>query len=71
MNLTLNNDMSLEKMESFYVELKESALRFDGDLVAVISLQTAAKAEIKIVDDECKILYSTIISAMLSIVGEQ
>ena len=71
MNLTLNNDMSLEKKESFYVKLSETAISIIDEHLVLRSFKKAAKAEIKIIDDECKILYSTINSAILSIVGEQ
>ena len=53
-NVTINNDRTLEQLESFYVtHYPEILLRIDSELV-ITSIDNVTKAEINIVDDERK-----------------
>ena len=68
MNVTINDDTTLEKVESFYVtHSREVLVVFVDSDVSMIRIGNVTKAEIKIVDDERKNLYSIITSAMLNI----
>ena len=58
-NVAINNDVTLEQVESFYVtHAPEVLVRVNSELMLTI-IDNVTKAEIKIVDDERKNLYST------------
>ena len=55
LNVTVNDDMTLEKVESFYVtHAPEIIVTFDLDDIRIVRIRNVSKAEIKIVDNECK-----------------
>ena len=54
LNVNINNDTTLEQVESFYVtHSPEILLRIDSELV-ITSVDNVTRAEINIVDDERK-----------------